>query len=250
MRFIINPKIFVNFPGLIVGVVIAKGIDNKKNVPEISKMFVDQQNKVKSSLTIDLLKEDPRIKAWQEAYKHFKSKPSEYRCSIENLCRMIFRGKELRQSSNLVDLYNYISLKYLLPAGGEDIDQIKGNILLTYAGNNENPITLLGDEKEEKPYAGEIIYKDDNGAICRRWNWREAARTKLTPETKNAFLVIEALPPVQVKEVESAVQELKELIERFCDALVETAILTKNNPSIDIIKNGSKEHKDFFNESL
>lgn len=65
-----------------------------------------------------------------------------------------------------------------------------------------------------------------------------------------SFLVIEALPPVQVKEVESAVQELKELIERFCDALVETAILTKNNPSIDIIKNGSKEHKDFFNESL
>lgn len=249
MRFIINPKIFVNFPGLIVGVVIAKGIDNKKAVPEIKQLLVDQQNNIKSSLATDLLKENPRIKAWQEAYKHFKSKPSEYRCSIENLCRMILRGKELRDASPLVNLYNVISLKYLLPAGGEDIDQIKGNILLTYAGNNENPVALLGDEKEESPYPGEIIYKDDIGAICRRWNWREADRTKLTPDTSNAFLVIEALPPAQIKDVENAVHELKELIEQFCGGQVETAVLTKNSSSVDIIKNDKNVHEDYFNEA-
>ena len=33
------------------------------------------------------------------------------------------------------------------------------------------------------------------GVICRAWNWREAERTKLTEQTTDAFLCIEALPP-------------------------------------------------------
>ena len=54
-----------------------------------------------------------------------------------------------------------------------------------------------------------MIYKDDLGTLCRRWNWKEAERTKLTAETRHAFLVIEGLPPVGRDLVERAAGELR-----------------------------------------
>ena len=38
-----------------------------------------------------------------------------------------------------------------------------------------------------------MIYFDEQGAVCRCLNWREAQRTMLTEETKDAVLVIEAI---------------------------------------------------------
>lgn len=249
MRLIINPKIFVNFPSLVVGVVVAKGINNKKVFAEINSLFTQEQKKIHNSLSLEALTEDPRITVWRQAYTHFKSRPSDYRSSIENLCRMIIKGKELRQVNSLVDIYNYISLKYLLPAGGEDLDTIRGNIHLTYAADHETPVKLLGDTQAEAPYHGEIIYKDNEGAICRRWNWREADRTKLTPETQNAVLVLEALSPVPLHVVQEAVSELQQLIKKFCGGTVESFFLSKNEPYAEIFpSNDIQEEYIEFND--
>lgn len=37
----------------------------------------------------------------------------------------------------------------------------------------------------------ELIYKDNDGAVVRSWLWREADRTKLTKETRNALIYME-----------------------------------------------------------
>ncbi len=68
------------------------------------------------------------------------------------------------------------------------MDKFIGDIRLTKATGDESFITL-GSDKSEPPYEGEIVYKDDEGAICRCWNWRESVRTMLTEDTKNAFLM-------------------------------------------------------------
>ena len=52
---------------------------------------------------------------------------------------------------------------------------------------NRSEITL-GTDENSPPYEGEIVYKDDVGAVCRCWNWRESVRTMLTENTKNSFL--------------------------------------------------------------
>lgn len=238
MRLIINPKIFVNFPGLIVGVVVARGVDNTKTYDDVTAFFTQEQKKIQDSLSIEALADDPRITVWRQAYSHFKSRPSDYRSSIENLCRIVLKGKQLRQVNSLVDIYNYISLKYLLPVGGEDIDTVQGNIHLTYAADNEKPVLLLGDTQAEAPYHGEIIYKDNLGALCRRWNWRESDRTKLTTQTRNAVFVLEALPPVSEQTIKKAVAQLQQLIEKYCGGTVESFLLSKNNPYAEIIPGG------------
>jgi lysyl-tRNA synthetase, class II len=233
-RVIIDKEIFQNFPDAQIGVVIAKNIQNGPSTAEVNQLLTQEQEKIKTNLTEEALKENPKINVWRDAFKKFGSKPSEYRSSVENLPRMILKGRELRSENKLVDIYNYVSLKFTLPAGGEDLDKVKGSIYLTYATSNEALVTLLGDSKEEKPYEGEVIYKDEIGAICRRWNWRESGRTILTNDTQNAILVLEALPPVTTEELNSALKELSDLIIKFTGASTEVHILDKSNSHVAV----------------
>lgn len=231
-KFVVTKKIFEQYPDTLIGVIIAKNIHNGDSTDEIRSLLQTESNKIKAEVTEETLKTNPKITVWRETFKKFGSKPSEYRSSVENLPRMILKGRELRSENKLVDIYNYISLKHMLPAGGEDLDKIEGSIKLTIASANEVPVKLIGDENEEAPYEGEVIYKDNLGAICRRWNWREADRTKLTKDTKNAVFVLEALAPVNKEELNSALKELAELIEKYTNAKTRYNILDKYEPQI------------------
>ncbi len=146
---------------------------------------------------------------------------------------MVLQGVQLRHISKLVDIYNFISLKHMLPAGGEDLDKAKGDILLTFAGANEAPVLLLGEKEPRPPHEGEVIYMDGISTICRRWNWREADRTKLTEETKNCILVIEGLPPITKEEIENATRELSELVQKFCGGNIAYLLLDENKQEIE-----------------
>ena len=126
------------------------------------------------------------------------------------------------------------TLKYMAPVGGEDMDKIQGDVTLTFAESNESAVLLLGDKESRPPHIGEVIYKDNISAICRRWNWKEVDRTKLTEETKNCFIVIEGLPPVDKDKVEKTMSELAELVKKYCGGEVTTTILDKANPQVQL----------------
>lgn len=79
---------------------------------------------------------------------------------------------------------------------------------------------------------GEVVYKDNAGVACRKWNWREAERTKLTEETKNAIIVIEALSPANFETVETAIKELASLIQKYCGGEINFHILSKEKQEI------------------
>jgi DNA/RNA-binding domain of Phe-tRNA-synthetase-like protein len=94
---------------------------------------------------------------------------------------------------------NYISLKYRTPVGGEDVAAIKEAISLRFADGDEHFVTL-GCVDEEPIEKGEVVYTSGKEVLCSKWNWRESDRTKLTENTKNVILVIDALPPLQQEE--------------------------------------------------
>jgi len=73
-------------------------------------------------------------------------------------------GMEEFSSNPVVDIYNSISLRYGLPCGGEDVDTFVGDVRLTQANGTE-PFLPLGSDDNAPPYEGEIVYKDDAGAI-------------------------------------------------------------------------------------
>lgn len=120
-----------------------------------------------------------------------------------------------------------------MPCGGEDIDNFVGNIRLTKAEGNE-PFITLGTDENAPPYEGEIVYKDDEGAICRCWNWRESARTMLTEDTENAFLCIELVDENRSDDFKNALNELANMVEKHLGGTYRVSILDKDNQEISI----------------
>ena len=230
----IEPEIFEQYPEVILGVVVIHGINNTGNDIEVSSLLRDAEKTALESLGDTPIVEHPFIVPWREAYRKFGAKPKEYPSSIENLMRRIAKGEEVRHINTLVDIYNVISLKHFVPVGGEDIDKMDGDVLLTIAKESEEPVILLGEKEARPPYPKEVIYKDNKGTICRRWNWKEVDRTKLTEETKNCFIVIEGLPPIDKDKVEKTIGELAELVKKYCGGEVTTVILDKTNPQVQL----------------
>lgn len=231
-RFVIEDSFWELFPDASIGVIVAKGVNNGVTNPDFANMLEEASEGVRASLEGAELAKHPVISVWREAYKKFKS-PRENRSSIEALIRRAYNGKQVGTINPLVDIYNFVSLKHMLPCGGEDLDIVKGDIRLTRASGDE-PFTPLGSETNESPAPGEVIYRDDEGAICRCWNWREADRTKLTEETNNVFLCIESVDSGRREAFEAALKELAELVSRYLGGSGQIFILDINSKEIAI----------------
>ena len=187
------------FPEAIIGLVVASGIDNRREHDEIAAGLAAAVLAAQEAIGEADLAAHPAVAPWRAAYGRFGIKPSKHRSSIEGLLRAA-RSRGVPSINPLVDLYNTISLSALLPCGGEDLDAIQGDLRLTRASGGE-PFVPLGASENQPPAPGEVVYVDDAGIVCRAWNWREAERTKLTASTTRAVLVIEALPPRTAGEV-------------------------------------------------
>ncbi|MCA9382027.1 hypothetical protein KC660_01310 [Candidatus Dojkabacteria bacterium] len=233
--FSINSELFKIYQGLLVGYCLISNFNNSGEDEEVSSLLRSEESKVEAKFSNIEVNEYPSIAVWRDAYIRFGAKPKKYPSSIENLIKRNLKGNRLPHINKLVDIYNYISLKYLVPVGGEDLDKVEGDIQLTIAGEDEVPVKLLGENEERPPYPNEVIYKDGIGTTCRRWNWKEADRTKLTEDTSNAIVVIELLPPVDTSSLEQALNELRELITRSCGGEVRTGTLDESNQSVELV---------------
>ena len=237
MKFSAKPEFFELFPEARIALVVVRGVDNTQRAGE-AELLLSAQSSASARLGEGPLAEHPRILCWREAYRAFGAKPKDHPSSVENLARRALKGEPLRSINPLVDLYNVVSLTHLLPAGGEDLGAIEGDVVLTRASAAETPVKLLGESEERAPKPGEVIYKDGRGAICRRWNWKEAERTKLTEKTRNAILVLEALPPILVEELEAAAGELERLVVQHCGGNASVELLDRQRPEAAFERTG------------
>ncbi|MDM0625140.1 B3/B4 domain-containing protein [Clostridium perfringens] len=227
-KFIIEDDFWELFPNAKIGIITCNGIDNTiKDENQYKDMISQGEKEALNHLPNEEFSSNEVIKVWRDAFKKFKTKKGA-RSSIEALLKRVSTGKGLGTINPLVDIYNSISLKYAMPCGGEDMDKFIGDIRLTKATGDESFITL-GSDKSEPPYEGEIVYKDDEGAICRCWNWRESVRTMLTEDTKNTFLCIELVDENREKDFENALKELSQLVEKNLGGKSEISILHINN---------------------
>ncbi len=224
----IDKKIFETFPDFIAGVLSVTDADNRGDIKDVG-LFSGIEARVKERFPdTESIGKDPLIDAWRRAYRKFGVDPHRYRCSSEALVRQVVKGNSIWGINKLVDIYNLISLKYMFPVGGEDSDKIEGKVRLAFAEGSEQFVRLGGNENEP-PAPGEVVYQDDEGILCRMWNWREGDRTKLTENTKNAVIVIDALAPADEPLIRHTLKEMAGLVEKYCGGQTTINILTKNN---------------------
>ncbi|MCL6672476.1 B3/B4 domain-containing protein [Streptomyces panaciradicis] len=203
-------------PGFTHLAIEAHGLVNGPSTEESSALLDDAARRLAARLDGRAPHEDPHMAAWRAAYTAFGSKPSRTRNSAEALAKRALSDAGLPRVNVLVDLYNAVSAAHLIPVGGEDIDRIQGGMRLVRAAGDEDFVTVAGGEETvEHPDAGEVVWCDDAGVTCRRWNWRQGPRTRLTEETVSGVFLLEGMSPLPVAELESAGNELAELLQKF-----------------------------------
>ncbi|WP_329189555.1 B3/B4 domain-containing protein [Streptomyces sp. NBC_01428] len=203
-------------PGFTHVVVEADGLVNGPSTDATSALLDDAARRLAERLGGRPPHEDAHMAAWRETYTAFGSKPSRTRNSAEALAKRALSDAGLPRINVLVDVYNAISVAHLIPVGGEDTDHIRGAMRLVRATGDEDFVTVAGGEETvEHPDAGEVVWRDDTGVTCRRWNWRQGPRTRLTEQSASAVFLLESLAPMPVADVESAGAELAELLAKF-----------------------------------
>ncbi|MEW5351971.1 B3/4 domain-containing protein [Streptomyces sp. 16-176A] len=203
-------------PGFTHVAVEAYELTNGPTTEASSALLDDAARRLAARLDGRAPHEDPHMAAWREVYTAFGSKPSRTRNSAEALAKRALSDAGLPRVNVLVDVYNAISVAHLIPVGGEDLDLIQGGMRLVRATGDEDFVTVAGGEETvEHPDAGEVVWCDEAGVTCRRWNWRQGPRTRLTEGAVSGLFLLERLAPMPVAEAEAAAAELAELLEKF-----------------------------------
>jgi DNA/RNA-binding domain of Phe-tRNA-synthetase-like protein len=216
-------EIFDRFPGYVRHVLVAENADNSKEIPELAALLAEAQSRVREDPAFEDVKTHPFIVPWREAFQSFGVNPNRCPPSVANLIKRVKGGsKPLPYVNTLVAIFNVVSMRHVVPAGGDDLDRVKGDIRLVFATGEENYTPLGLPDQRERPEPGEVVLLDTgNGEVfCRAWCWKNGDVSKIEPTTRRVAINVDILPPRTAADGEAAARETLELVERFCGGSV------------------------------
>jgi len=233
MRFSIATELFSILPDLTIGVVVASGVDNRRSSKEVHELLAETVERMKRDFAVDKAQEHPRVKPWRTAFSKLGISGSKFPGSIESMARRVLRGDPFPEINPLVDLYNSVSLKYLVPMGGHDLDTLVGNIYLRFAEGWE-PFTPMGGGETAVVPKGELVYRDDQEVLTRNWVWRQCEKDKATEKTKNIFIPIDVLGEVGQERAHEIIGDLSILIPKYLGGTIFSTILNRERISTEV----------------
>ena len=203
----VDADVFALRPDYRALLLVAEGLDPATADPaqraRVDGLVAAAEEHARTVLEATPVDQAPHIASWRDAYRAFGSKPQRTRNSVEALTRRAPGG--LPRVNTLTDAYNAISVLHQIPLGGEDMTRYDGPARLARATGEEDFDTAAdGAPVIEHPEPGEVIWRDDRGVTCRRWNWRQCRRTALTDQTHTALFILDALAPLTDADVLAA----------------------------------------------
>jgi DNA/RNA-binding domain of Phe-tRNA-synthetase-like protein len=209
----VEPSVFELRPDYRAMLLVVDGLTAHASDTESDALLREAEAFARDLLSSTPVEEVPHVAAWRDAYRAFGAKPQRTRNSLESLLRRAVDG--LPRVNRLTDIYNAVSVLHQVPLGGEDLDHYVGAPQLRRASGNESFDTVDGGvDVLESPEPGEVVWCDDEGVTCRRWNWRQGRRTRLTDGTTRALFILDALEPLSDDALQIAADELGHLLAR------------------------------------
>lgn len=248
------------FPEFRVAVVVATGLSIPAVRPEGLALSIAEREAAARARWGGLeLAEIPGVKVWRVAYKRFGIKRTSYRSSVERIVKNVLAGRSIPEINGFVDAYNAVSLAHVFPLGADDLDRLTGDIAFRYARGGDSFVDMAagGDggeeageaageggggagpageaptsrEVEDPPKPGEVVFADEAHVLCRRWNWRQDARSLVSPDTTRALLTVQSFG---TGDLEAAVADVADLFARYCGATVAVTYADRGSPRVPV----------------
>ncbi|MDD3647186.1 MAG: phenylalanine--tRNA ligase beta subunit-related protein [Candidatus Dojkabacteria bacterium] len=232
MKFTVTQKIFDKFPNAKFGALLIEGIDNSKKHPEIVKLLEKQIAETMDQFSSGAVKSLPQIKSWRRVFKELGLN-REFLPSHEALLTRVISKGELPDINPLVNIYNIISLKYLIPIGGHDTD--KAPVIRIDETTGEESFQVMNSEEVLEVEKGELAYISGNKILTRNFVWRQSDTSKTDVQTQNVFIPIDnAAGDMSEKEIKEIAEELKTLITSHLGGKAAFGMINQKNPSVSL----------------
>jgi DNA/RNA-binding domain of Phe-tRNA-synthetase-like protein len=228
------------FPDFRVAVVTATGVSVAADRPAaLDRLIGDYETDCRKRWSGTELSEIPGIVVWRRAYRAFGIKRTSYRSSVERLVKNVLAARRLPSINSFVDTYNAVSLRHVMPSGADDLDHVVGDLAFRYSRPGDSFLDMAGGEAGEgeaagavdPPKEGEVVYADREKVLCRRWNWRQDARSLVTAATKRA---VTTLQYNGVGDLDAAIDDLTGLIGLFAGGTTRVAVADRARPRVDV----------------
>lgn len=187
---LVSPPVWARLPGLRLVVVRVGGFDNQTPNPRLAAALAVRQAVLRRGWSSAPAHDHPHLACWRQMMRSIGVKPGKQPASIEALVRRALGSRRLDSINPLVDLYHVVSLRYLLPAGGWDLEALGARPALRFTDGGER-FRALGAETADSVGAGELAYTAGRQVITRHFVWRQSERGKITAATRQALLVAE-----------------------------------------------------------
>ena len=225
----VSDEVWNLHPDYVAMLVVVDGIQGGPSDERSEALLREAETSAAELLAAMPIEEVPEVQAWREKFLSFGVKPRVAKSSFEALLKRCASG--MPRVDLLTDAYNAISVINLVPIGGEDLARYEGAAKLVIADGSENFDTREnGEIVNASPEPGEIVWRDDAGVTCRRWNWRQCVRTHLNEDTTTALFIFDGVGDGAAERVEIASAQLIEALKSWWpEVAITSQLLTKSN---------------------
>ena len=230
MRYTIAPAVFERYPLFRRAVLVARGVDNRRELSEVAALLRDAEATARRDELADF-KNHPALAAWADVFRSMNLNPNRYPPSVVNLIKRTRKGTALPYVNTLVALFNCVSLRHLVPCGGDDLDAVTGDLRLDFARGDECYVPLGRPDTLEHPPVDEIVYMDtgNKDVFCRAWCWKNGDRSKLLPSTTRAAINVDVMSADGEAALAPIAAELTGWLTRYAGAEVECHIMSPDH---------------------
>lgn len=238
MQFLVEPAIFERFPGLLLPVAAADGIENQMERPAIPERWHEVWAAAgEAARPYGNAQSHPRIRPWRERFTAMGVSGKEFPCSAEALLRRALKSSEPFSINPLVDWYNTISLRYSVPAGGFDLAQVegagaRGALELRLSRPGDQFLALDADEPLDVQL-GEVSYAAGQTILTRHFVWRQARTGLIGPATREVFLISEVLGEVGREVAEAVLAAFRDGLRAYFGVAAQTFLVDAQHRSIE-----------------
>lgn len=213
--------------GVYTCAVAVRGLDNTRLQEKISTMLQEEVQKARSETEHTPVREMEALKPYRDAMCRLGINPNKYPCSVQAILTRICKKGDFPSINPVVDLGNYISIKYRLPVGVHDLGTIKDTLTVRLADNDDcNKSENHLENDELKP--GEPVYAAGDSVRTRRWMWRQTSAGRVTEKSTDFLFPIDGFESNK-ETVDAACNELVALLRELFHVNAEYGILNGNN---------------------
>jgi DNA/RNA-binding domain of Phe-tRNA-synthetase-like protein len=211
----VDPALMSRFPGLTAQIIRIRGVEVKREKPELEFFKAEVVKKIREKWTLEQLREHPVFRAYRDFFWRIGVDPTKTRPAADALIRRVLHGSPLPKINTLVDSYNMASIDTAIALAAFDEDKLAGDLMMRAAEAGEEFLGI-GMEKAAVLGGGEVVITDGERLVA-IYPHRDADYSKVTEGTRNVLMLVCGVPNIDEETLTRAGRVTVDYVTRFCD---------------------------------